>query len=80
MHGNHRHIPEAAKQKWVVMSTHGMTSKAIAQVTGCSHRTVNRVLRLSQLTGSVVQRPLESGCPHLLTAQDVALSESMKAF
>ncbi|KAG0696895.1 hypothetical protein DFH29DRAFT_949210, partial [Suillus ampliporus] len=79
MHGNRRHTTEAAKQQWVVMSTRGMTSKAIAQVTGCSHRTVSRVLRLSQLTGSVVQRPLESGCPRLLTAQDAAFSESMKA-
>jgi hypothetical protein len=34
MHGNHRHIPEAAKQQWVTMSTCGMTSKAIVQVTG----------------------------------------------
>ncbi|KAG1828017.1 Homeodomain-like protein, partial [Suillus variegatus] len=69
--GNRRHIPDAAKQQWVTMSTHGMTSKAISQVTGCSHRTVNRVLRLSQLTGSVVRKPLESGRPRLLTAQDV---------
>ncbi|KAG1760304.1 hypothetical protein EDD22DRAFT_901746 [Suillus occidentalis] len=62
MHGNRRHIPEVAKQQWVTMSTRGMTSKAIAQVTGSSLRTVNRVLRLSRLTGSVVlQRPVESG-------------------
>ncbi|KAG2753427.1 hypothetical protein P692DRAFT_20870925 [Suillus brevipes Sb2] len=53
------------------MSTHGMTSKAIAQVTGSSRQTVNRVLRLSQLTGSVAQRPVESGRPRLLTSQDV---------
>ncbi|KAG1836401.1 Homeodomain-like protein [Suillus subalutaceus] len=72
MHGNQRHIPDAAKQQWFVMSTHGMTLKAIAQVTGSSHQTVNRVLRLSQLTGSVVRKPLESGRPCLLTAQDVA--------
>ncbi|KAG1905522.1 Homeodomain-like protein [Suillus fuscotomentosus] len=70
MNRNRQHIPDAAKQQWVTMSTHGMTSKAIAQVTGCSHRTVNRVLQLSQLTGSVVQKPLESGHPRLLTAQD----------
>ncbi|KIK44379.1 hypothetical protein CY34DRAFT_802686, partial [Suillus luteus UH-Slu-Lm8-n1] len=61
MHGNRRHIPEAAKQQWVTMSTRGMTSKAIAQVTGSSLRTVNR---------AVVQRPVESGRPRLLTSQD----------
>lgn len=51
--------------------------------TSNSHRTINRVHRLSQLRvtcGSVVQRPLASGPPQarLLTAQDVAISESMK--
>ncbi|KIK34791.1 hypothetical protein CY34DRAFT_616674, partial [Suillus luteus UH-Slu-Lm8-n1] len=43
---------------------------SIAQVTGSSLRTVNRVLRLSRLTGSAVQRPVESGRPRLLTSQD----------
>jgi hypothetical protein len=38
------------------MSAH-MKSGDIAHVTHSSHRTVNRVLRLSRLTGSVVQRP-----------------------
>ena len=55
------------------MSTH-MKSSDIARVTHSSHRTVNRVLRLSHLTGSVVQRPLQAGPPRLLTALDVAVS------
>jgi hypothetical protein len=80
MHGNRRHIPEAAKQQWVTMSTHSMTSKAITQVTGSSCQAVNQVLWLLQLTGSVVQRPVESGCPHLLTPKDVGVSENMKPF
>jgi hypothetical protein len=54
--GNRRHIPEPMKQQWVTMSAH-MKSSDIARVTHSSHRTVNRVLRLSRLTGSVVQRP-----------------------
>ncbi|KAG2361588.1 hypothetical protein BDR07DRAFT_40304 [Suillus spraguei] len=49
-----------------------MTSKATVQVTGCSRRTVNRVLRLSQLTGSVVRILLESCRPRLLTARNFA--------
>lgn len=72
MHRNWRHTADAAKQQWVVVSIHGMTSKAIAQVTGYSRRTVSRVLRLSQLTGSVVRTLLESDRSRLLTAQDVA--------
>ncbi|KAG1791022.1 uncharacterized protein HD556DRAFT_1193177, partial [Suillus plorans] len=64
------HIPAAMKQQWVTMSAQ-MTPKAIAQVTNTSRRTINRVLRLSHLTGSVVRRPLESGRPHLLSAADV---------
>ncbi|KAG1830044.1 hypothetical protein DFJ58DRAFT_671720 [Suillus subalutaceus] len=75
MHGNRRHIPEATKQQWVIMSTH-MSPTALAQATHMNLRTVNRVLRLSHLTGSVVRRPLESGCPRLFTAVDVSMSES----
>ncbi|KAJ8582873.1 hypothetical protein M405DRAFT_692426, partial [Rhizopogon salebrosus TDB-379] len=69
--GNRRHIPEPMKQQWVTMSAH-MKSSDIARVTHSSHRTVNRALRLSRLTGSVVQRPLQAGRPRLLTALDVA--------
>ena len=54
MVGNRRHIPEAAKQQWVTMSAH-MKSSDIACVTHSNHRTINRALRLSRLTGSVVQ-------------------------
>ncbi|KAJ8587977.1 hypothetical protein M405DRAFT_277266 [Rhizopogon salebrosus TDB-379] len=57
MVGNRRHILESMKQQWVTMSAH-MKSSDIAHVTHSSHRTVNRALRLSRLTGSVVQRPL----------------------
>jgi len=71
MVGNRRHIPAAMKQQWVTMSAQ-MSSKAIAEVTNTSQRTVNRVLRLSRLTGSVVRRPLESGRPRLLSAGDVS--------
>ncbi|KAG2065112.1 hypothetical protein BDR04DRAFT_189019 [Suillus decipiens] len=53
------------------MSAH-MTSSSIARATHPSHRTVNRVLRLSRLTGSVVRKPLESGRPRLLTAADAS--------
>ncbi|KAI5998597.1 hypothetical protein EDD15DRAFT_2543846, partial [Pisolithus albus] len=71
MPGNRRHIPEAVKQQWVTMSTL-MSSREIAQATGTSHRTVNRVLRLSRLTGSVVKKPCTaSGRPRTLTAHDV---------
>lgn len=70
MPGNRRHIPEAVKEQWVRMSTH-MSSREIAKVTGASQRTINRVLRLSRLTGSVVKTPLESGCPRSLTVYDV---------
>ncbi|KIK12103.1 hypothetical protein PISMIDRAFT_65705, partial [Pisolithus microcarpus 441] len=68
---NRQHIPEAVKQQWVTMSTL-MSSQEIAQATGTSHRTVNQVLQLSRLTGSVVKKPCTaSGHPHTLTAHDV---------
>ncbi|KAG2058786.1 hypothetical protein BDR06DRAFT_950005 [Suillus hirtellus] len=66
MVGNCRHIPAAIKQQWVTMSAQ-MKPKAIARVTDTSHRTINRVLRLSRLAGSIVKRPLESGCPRALS-------------
>ncbi|KAJ8579802.1 hypothetical protein M405DRAFT_711229, partial [Rhizopogon salebrosus TDB-379] len=69
--GNRRHIPAAVKQQWVTMSAH-MSPRAIAQATHTSYRTVNRVLRLSRLTGAVISKPLESGRPRLLTAADVS--------
>jgi hypothetical protein len=59
------------------MSAH-MKSSDIARVTHSSHRTVNRVLRLSRLTGSVVQRPLQAaGRPRLLTALNAAVSHAV---
>jgi hypothetical protein len=64
------------KWQWVTMSAH-MKSSDIAHVTHSSHRTVNRALRLSRLTGSVVQRPLQAGRPRLLTALDAAVSHAM---
>ncbi|KAI5981492.1 hypothetical protein EDD15DRAFT_2176115 [Pisolithus albus] len=70
MAGNRRYIAEAVKQQWVTMSAQ-MNSKSIAQLTGSSRRTVNRVLRLSRLTGSVVTKSLESGRPRSLTMHDV---------
>ena len=54
------------------MSTY-MNSREIAKVTGASQRSVNRVLRLSRLTGSVVKKPLESGRPRSLTVHDVGV-------
>ncbi|KAI6115826.1 hypothetical protein EDD16DRAFT_1476366, partial [Pisolithus croceorrhizus] len=65
------YIPEAVKQQWVTMSAQ-TNSKSIAQLTGSSHQTVNHVLWLSCLTGSVVRKSLESGQPCLLTMHDVA--------
>ena len=44
-------------------------SSDIARVTHSNHRTINRALRLSRLTGSVVQKPLQAGCPRQLTPQ-----------
>ncbi|OAX32403.1 hypothetical protein K503DRAFT_776699 [Rhizopogon vinicolor AM-OR11-026] len=55
MPGNRCHIPAAVKQQWVTMSAH-MSPRAIAQVTHASYRTVNRVRRLSRLTGAVVSK------------------------
>jgi hypothetical protein len=53
------------------MSAH-MKSSDIARVTHSSHRTANRALRLSRLTGSVVGRG-----PRLLTALDAAVSHAV---
>jgi hypothetical protein len=76
MVGNRRHLPEPMEQQWVTMSAH-MKSSDIARVTHSSHRTVNRALCLSRLTGSVVQRPLQAGRPRLLTALDAAVSHAV---
>jgi hypothetical protein len=35
----------------------------IARITHLNHHTINCALRLSRLTGSVVQKPLQAGCP-----------------
>ncbi|OJA21097.1 hypothetical protein AZE42_10220 [Rhizopogon vesiculosus] len=69
---NRRHIPEAAKQRRVTVSAHKKSSD-IARVTRSNHRTINRALRLSHLTGSVVQKPLQAGCPRQLTPHHVKL-------
>ncbi|KAI6123727.1 hypothetical protein EV401DRAFT_1799082, partial [Pisolithus croceorrhizus] len=74
---NHQHIPEAVKQQWVTMLTL-MSSQEIAQATGTSHRTVNQVLQLSRLTGSVVKKPCTaSRHPCTLTAHDVQVRSSV---
>jgi hypothetical protein len=52
-----------------------MKSSDIARVTQSNHRTINRALRLSRLTGSVIQKPLQTGCPRQLTPHcDVKVS------
>lgn len=71
--GNRRHIPEAVKERWVTASRH-MKSEDIARVTGTSLRTVNRVPRLANRTGSVTQKPLASGRPRHLSHEDVEVS------
>lgn len=73
MPGNQHHIPEVAKEQWVKMSAH-LSLREIVKVTGASQQTVNHVLRLSCLTGSVVKKPLEGGHPCSLTANDVCVS------
>ncbi|OJA11660.1 hypothetical protein AZE42_10556 [Rhizopogon vesiculosus] len=57
------------------MSAH-MKFSNIACVTHSNHRTINRALRLSRLTGSVVQKPLQAGCPRQLTPHDVKYLEA----
>ena len=49
-------------------------SSDIARVTHSNHHTINRALRLSRLTGSVVQKPLQAGCPRQLTPHDIKVS------
>jgi hypothetical protein len=70
------HIPEPMKQQWVTMSVHTKSSD-IARVTHSSQRTVNRAIRLSRLTGSVIQGPLQADRPRLLTALDAAVSHAV---
>ncbi|KAG2041160.1 hypothetical protein BDR03DRAFT_1089447 [Suillus americanus] len=57
------------------MSTY-MKSSDIAHVTHSGHHTVNRALRLSWLTGSVIQKSLQAGRPRLLTSPDAAYLEA----
>ena len=70
-----RHIHKAIKEQLVVMSEH-LESSNIARVTGISHRTVNRVIKLKRETGSVVRNPLVigPGRPRLLNGLDIAVS------
>jgi hypothetical protein len=51
-----------------------MKSSDIARVTHSNHHTINRALRLSHLTGSMVRKPLQAGCPRQLTPHDVKVS------
>ena len=55
-----RYIHKAVKEQLVVMSGH-LKSSNISKATGISHRTVNRVIKLQQATGSVVHKPLVIG-------------------
>ncbi|KAH9066998.1 hypothetical protein EDB83DRAFT_2223245 [Lactarius deliciosus] len=71
-----RHIHKAVKEQLVVMSGH-LKSSAIARVTQISQRTVNRVLKLKQETGSVVRIPPTMGRPRLLNGLDVAYLERL---
>ena len=69
-----RHIHEAVKEQLVVMAGH-LKSSDISRVTGISHRTVNRVIKLKRDTGSVVAcNPLVTGRPRLLNGLDIAVS------
>ncbi|KAJ2932941.1 hypothetical protein H1R20_g4170, partial [Candolleomyces eurysporus] len=74
--GNRRHIPESVKEQLVVMSA-WMKPSAVAKVTGISKVTVNRVLKLSRETGSVVRVPLQNGRPRTLNSLHVAYLESL---
>ena len=70
-----RYIHKAVKEQLVVMSGH-LKSSNISKATGISHRTVNRVIKLQQETGSVVHKPLVigPGRPRLLNGLDIAVS------
>jgi hypothetical protein len=67
-----RHIPKAVKEQLVVMSGN-LKSSDIARVTHISKRTVDRVLKLKQDTGSVVCIPFALGRPRLLNGLDMAV-------
>ncbi|KAF8153094.1 hypothetical protein B0H34DRAFT_662937 [Crassisporium funariophilum] len=73
---NRRHIHKAVKEQLVFMAAR-MKSCAIAHVTGVSQRTVNRVIRLKRLTGSVVRVPFAAGRPRLLNGIDASYLESL---
>ncbi|RXW12687.1 hypothetical protein EST38_g13170 [Candolleomyces aberdarensis] len=74
--GNRRHITKEVKQLVVVMSMY-LRSRQIAEITGISRRTVNRVLGLYRTTGSVVRVPLQPGRPRVLNSLHVAYLESL---
>jgi hypothetical protein len=63
-----QHIHKAVKEQLVFMSGH-LKSSNIAWVTGISHCTVNRVIKLKRETGSVVRNPLVIGPRLPLTAE-----------
>ncbi|KAF9228894.1 hypothetical protein BS17DRAFT_690481 [Gyrodon lividus] len=73
-YGNCRHIPQAAKEQIIVMSTH-MKASRIAEVTGISARTVRRTLNLWWKTGGVTaQQSLNKpGRPQKLNSLDIFL-------
>ncbi|KAK7041106.1 hypothetical protein R3P38DRAFT_346857 [Favolaschia claudopus] len=76
MSGNRRHIPKEQKDLIVVMAHHKSATE-IADETGISLRTVQRVLRKWRQTGSTVRIPIELGRPRILTALEVDYLEGL---
>ena len=60
-----RSIHKAVKEQLVFMAR--MKSRTIIHVTGVSQRTVNCVIRLKHLTGSVVRIPFVYAASHINT-------------
>jgi hypothetical protein len=76
MPGNRRHIPVDQKKLVVIMASNKKPKeiKEIADATGISVRTVQRILEKWRTTGNCVKIPLELGRPRILTALDVDVS------
>ncbi|KAJ7870636.1 hypothetical protein B0H14DRAFT_2345581 [Mycena olivaceomarginata] len=79
MPGNRRHIPVDQKKLVVIMASNKKPKeiKEIADATGISVRTVQRILEKWRTTGNCVKIPLELGRPRILTALDVDFLEGL---
>ena len=66
-----RHISDDLKEMALSMSLQGLSDSDIHEYTGISERSLKRLQSTYRATGVVSRKPLDAGCPRVLTAIEV---------